>query len=138
MVFNTVIVFVARIILGLLFIFTAVLKLVDLKGFYLIFLQYGLLKPKIAKPLAYAHPFIELIVGLLLIYDANALWIASLAGLGMMITATVFVIYALIKKLRMKSCGCYGTAITSPASAKKVIENIVWIIALLYVFLSTI
>lgn len=137
-VFAPSIVLLCRILIGLLFTITAILKIKDLRGFYLIFLQYGIFAPKIAKPLAYTQPFIELITGILILANQKILFYSSLAALGLLAVATFFVAYGYAKQLKMKNCGCYGTAIKSPLSAKKIAENILWIIIIAYVFLSTI
>ena len=136
MFFDPFAVFVARMIVGLLFVFTAVLKIMDLRGFYLIFLQYGIFSRNVAKILAYAHPFVELSVGLLLIYDAGLLIVGALGGITLMIVRNLFLIFGCVKKLRLKNCGCYGTAIESPLSIRKIVENFVWILVLLYIFIS--
>lgn len=138
MFFDPFFVFVARMIVGLLFIFTAVLKIMDLRGFYLIFLQYGLFSKNVAKILAYVQPFVEFIIGLLLIYDSGFLLVGTVGGIGLMLVATFFVVFGYVKKLKMQNCGCYGTAIESPLSIKKIVENIIWILVLVYVFLSLI
>ena len=137
MFFDPIIVFIARMIVGLLFVFTAVLKIMDLRGFYLIFLQYGLFNKRIAKTLAYIQPFVELFLGLLLIYDAGFLMIGSIGGICLLLVATFFVGFGYAKNLRIKNCGCYGSAIESPLSVKKIIENVFWILILVYVLLST-
>jgi hypothetical protein len=116
-----------RIILGILFIFTASLKFPNLKGFAVIVASYNALPRWMVKPAAYSLPFIEFIVGWWIL-SGKALLYSALAGLALMIIATLFVLKGLLQSKKMENCGCYGTSISVPLTWKKFIENVVWII----------
>ena len=133
-IFNPTIAFIVKIILGLLFIISGIVKLPALKKFFLIVVQYGILKGLIARIFAYSFPFIEIIVGLFLLLDLNPILFSGLVLL-MILVSTSGVIYALYKKKKMDDCGCYGIAIKIPIGPKKVLENSVWILLAVYLFI---
>lgn len=114
-----------RIVLGLLLIITGFLKVPNLRAFSVIVASYGVLPRSLIKPLAYAQPFIEIIIGSWVL-SGEYLYQGALAGLGLMAVATLFVLSALIRKKKMDNCGCYGVAVKVPLSWRKFGENIVW------------
>ncbi len=120
-----------RIVLGLLFIVTSLLKFHNLKGFSVIVASYDVLPKKLVRPLAYIQPFAEFVVGCWIL-SGRQLFYAAIAGLLLMVVANTFVLFALIKKRKMDNCGCYGVAVKVPLTWKKFYENLVWI--LLFVF----
>lgn len=114
-----------RIILGLLFIVTGILKISNLRRFSVIVASYGLLPRVLVRPLAYAQPFVEFVIGAWVLLGKQ-LFLGALAGLGLMLIANVFVLYALVQKKKMDNCGCYGVAVRVPLTWKKFGENVVW------------
>jgi len=127
MVIDNLSIFIPRILLGALFLFSSTMKLTNLKGFYLIFLQYGLVKGSVAKPFAYLLVFSELLVGILLLINWQ-LFYAGIGALIILIGSTYGVLYIYLGKRKMENCGCFGTAIKIPIDGRKVIENAVWIL----------
>jgi hypothetical protein len=125
---------IIRIALGFLFIISGALKLPDLKGFFITVVKYNILKGKLAKISAYSLPFIEILVGLAMIFKIYLLYSYSLA-LVLVIVSTGGVIYAYIKNNRLDNCGCYGTKIKIPIGPKKIIENLVTISLLIYLLI---
>lgn len=115
-----------RIVLGLLLIITGFLKVPNLRAFSVIVASYGILPRKWVKPLAYTQPFIEVIIGSWVLSGQQLFW-AGLAGMSLMAVATLFVLFALIKKKKMDNCGCYGVAVKIPLTWKKFWENIIWV-----------
>ena len=134
--FNEIVLLVIRFLLAAILIFSGLLKLPDLKGFFVIVVQYNLVKGRLAKFLAYSLPFVEIIVGILLILKLF-LSIVSFIALLLIVTATAGVVYAYLKNNRLDNCGCYGTKINVPINTKKIIQNIILIAISLYLFLST-
>lgn len=134
MIFNLVLARIFSIILGLLFVITAGLKFKDLKGFVNIVKAFGLLPSKLSF-LGYLQPFIEFIIGVMLIFESKMLLYSFLA-LGSMGIATIFLVYALMNNKKMDNCGCYGTAIKVPVTWKKVVENLIWMLLILYVLIA--
>ena len=125
-----------RIILGLLFIITSALKFPNLRGFSVIVASYGLLPRQLVKPAAYAQPFIEFIVGWWIL-SGKQLFYGATAGLLLMISANIFVVYALIQKKKMENCGCYGANIKIPLTWKKVFENLFWTVLLIVLMIAS-
>lgn len=124
-----------RVVLGCLLIITASLKFPNLRGFSVIVASYGLLPRKLVRPLAYTQPFIEFVVGWWVL-SGEFLVYSSIAGLALMVTANVFVLFALVKRKRMENCGCYGVDIKVPLSWKKFAENCVWILLFVALLLA--
>jgi uncharacterized membrane protein YphA (DoxX/SURF4 family) len=135
--FDLTIANIFRIIIGLLLAISAILKLPDLKGFAAIVQGYRLLPYKIAKPLAYSQPFVELIIGIWLLTNYQLVY-ASFFATGALIVATIFIAHALRKKIYLENCGCFGTTVKIPVSWRKLIENIIWVLLSLYVFITSI
>lgn len=118
---------VFRILLGILFTTTGMLKLPDLHGFYIILLTYNMFPKWLARISAIVLPFAELILGFLLLTGIMPLPVISVTLL-FLIQSTLIVCIALIKKQNIENCGCYGTMFVSPVTWKKLVENIVWIV----------
>ena len=114
-----------RVLLGCLLIITASLKFPNLRGFSIIVASYGLLPRLLVKPAAYLQPFVEFAVGWWVLSGEYLLY-GSIAGLLLMMSANVFVLWGLLQKRRMQNCGCYGAAIKIPLTWKKFGENMVW------------
>lgn len=97
--------FILRLILGGLFIYAGVLKLMDPSGFAMTINLYGLVSWKLSKLLAYAIPTMEILTGLGLVLDVRGALAAIVAQLlGFM----CILLYALYIGLDA-DCGCFGT-----------------------------
>lgn len=116
-----------RIVLGLFFMVSGALKFPNLKKFSVIVASYGVLPRKFVKPLAYAQPFIEFLIGFWVL-SGFYLFFAAIAGLIMMLVADFFVLFALLNKKKIDNCGCYGVAVKVPLSWNKFAKNIFWIL----------
>jgi uncharacterized membrane protein YphA (DoxX/SURF4 family) len=125
-----------RIILGLLFIITSALKFPNLKGFSIIVASFGMLPRQLVKPAAYLQPFVEFIVGWWIL-SGKQLFYGATAGLLLMISANIFVAYALIQKKKMENCGCYGANIKVPLTWKKAVENLFWTVLLIVLMIAS-
>jgi hypothetical protein len=132
-IFETII----RIAIGFLFLISGALKLPDLKGFFVTIVKYNVLKGKLAKVSAYSLPFIEIIIGFALIFKIYLTYSYSLA-LFLVLVSTGGVIYAYLNNNRLDNCGCYGTKIKIPIGPKKIIENLITIILLIYLLILTV
>jgi putative oxidoreductase len=130
---TTYIVLALRIILGLLYILASVFKFPDIKGFATSIASFGLVPKRLIKPIAYFHPVIELGVGLAILFNIY-LREAAFLGLIFIIIADIFVGYGYFKK-KIKDCGCYGIAIKVPVTKYKLLENAIWTILFLALFI---
>ncbi len=125
-----------RLFIGYMLIFSGFVKLPDLKGFWRIVMQYGIVPPKLTKTVAYTQPFMELVIGLFTLLGIfPVLWTAL--ALLMMIGATFFVWTGLRKHKAMENCGCFGVAFKVKLTWRKFAENCVWILFALQLFVST-
>ena len=115
---------VLRIVLGLLFTISALLKLPALRAFAVIVAAYGVLPRALVKPAAYLQPFVELAIGLWIL-SGQYLPFSSLASVFLMLAANYFVFSAYLHGKRLANCGCYGVTIKSPLDSKKLVENII-------------
>jgi uncharacterized membrane protein YphA (DoxX/SURF4 family) len=122
-----------RIILGLLYVLASVFKFPDIKRFAASIASFGLVPRKLVKPIAYAHPVVELAVGIAILFNIY-LREAAFAGLVLIIIADIFVTYGYFKK-KIDDCGCYGIAIKVPVTKYKLLENAVWTLLFLALFL---
>lgn len=94
-----------RFILGGLFVYAGILKLMDPDGFAMTINLYGLVTWQMSTILAYAIPTVEIITGLALALDvrgALAVLVAQLLGF------MCILLYALYIGLDA-DCGCFGT-----------------------------
>ncbi len=117
----------SRIVLGLLFVVTGVLKLPDIKGFYAVLLSYNMFPKWFARLGSYGLPFTELVVGAWLLAGYYAFYAAS-ATLLLLFASNVVVLAALLKRKKIDNCGCYGIALKVPVTWKKFAENLVWMV----------
>lgn len=130
------IVTVLRLALAALFLFSGIMKLFDLKGFSVTVVKFGMLPRKLVKPFAYGLPFVEIVIGALLLLTIQ-LQLAALAAAVLMVISEIGIAGALIKQKKIDNCGCFGAAFKVPVSWRKFAENIGWLVAALAVFWAT-
>ena len=129
--------FTIRVILGLLLFVSGLLKLPALKKFYIIFLQYGVLKGRIAKLAAYTLPFAEIILGLSVLAGFMLRLFSGIAVLYFM-ALSFGVGFAMYSHKKLKDCGCYGVAMKSPVNFNRLAENLLWLALAAYLFILTV
>lgn len=118
---NQYLLLLLRIILGLIFIYSGTIKIIDTSGFSNSIVNYKLLPDLLINFLAIILPWIELTAGLLLILGIsvkeNILIITSLLA--------VFIIAIIINLFRGLDidCGCFGTANGIKLGFTKLLEN---------------
>ncbi len=117
-----IILLIARIVLGLLFLYAAYAKLHyagawHLRDYHFLFAfginSYEMLSPENALLLARVLPWMEVALGILLITGIALRWVGSVAT----VLLIVFM-YALARAAFLKleiNCGCFGNQSTSPA-----------------------
>ncbi|MFC1697539.1 MauE/DoxX family redox-associated membrane protein [Nanoarchaeota archaeon] len=137
MIFDPTLVLIVKYIIAIFFIITGILKIPHLKDFYIIVLEYQIIKKPLAKIFAYTLPFIEIIIGGLLIANIFPFYITLIIFL-LTTSNLIAIAFVLIRKLNIQNCGCYGLAIKSPVNNLKLVENICWFLLTLYIFLATI
>jgi len=128
---------IIRIILGFLFIFSGIFKAVNPVDFGKVLIQYGLLPEILIPYFAILIPFLELILGTLLVLGFR---IKSVSFFSIIIMS-LFTIAILINLIRGESfdCGCFelnrlGIGLSEELSYKLVARDILFIILYLLVF----
>lgn len=123
---NQYLLFLFRVILGLIFIYSGIIKIIDTQGFSNSIYNYKLLPDLLINFLAVILPWIELITGLLLLLGItikeNALIINAL-----LIIFIIAIIINLFRGLDI-NCGCFGTGNGTKIGLTKLIENFLLLI----------
>jgi len=128
--------FIVAKILGVLFVFSGMIKLSDLKGFAKIVVAYNMLPIRLSRISGYLLPFGELIAGGLLL-NGTYVFHGAVLGLLQLIVVTLALFSVYKRKKKMENCGCFGTGIKVPVSKRKIAENIFWIVLAVYVVVQT-
>jgi len=123
---NQYLLFLFRVIVGLIFIYSGIIKIIDTQGFSNSIYNYKLLPDLLINFLAVILPWIELITGLLLLLGItikeNALIINAL-----LIIFIIAIIINLFRGLDI-NCGCFGTGNGTKIGLTKLIENFLLLI----------
>ena len=130
------IVFIIAKILGVLFVFSGLVKMPDLKGFSKIVIAYNMLPLKLSRLMGYVLPFVEIITGGILL-NGGYVFYGAVAGLLQLIVVTFALMKIYKRKKKMDNCGCFGTSIKVPVSKRKLAENVFWILLVAYVVVQT-
>jgi len=125
---------VFRFFLSFVLIFGGIMKSFDLKKFNFIVMQFGIIPKKFSKLFSYSLPFVEIIIGIALLFNFLINFLLGLTLL-MMLMYTIGSSIALYEKKRIDNCGCYGTKIKIPLTWKKIVENITYVLMALYLIL---
>jgi uncharacterized membrane protein YphA (DoxX/SURF4 family) len=119
---NNYLLLIFRIILGFIFIYAGIEKIIDPEGFARSISNYKLLPFPAVNFFAVILPWIELIAGLLLVLGIavkeNSFIITSLLGIFI-----IAIIISLFRGLNI-DCGCFGTDGGSKIGIQKLIENV--------------
>ena len=132
---NPTLILIIRILVGAALIISGLLKIIDLKGFVYIVEGYSEIARKFGKTPAYILPFIEVIVGVMLIAGFY-LTIASGISMLMAILFGAMVISVLMKHKKLENCGCLGAKFKVPISWRSFAEDVLFFILALLIFLS--
>ena len=111
--------------MGLFYIIFSFFKILDIKGFSMSFRMYDPLAKK-APIYGYIYPFIEVLLGMMLLirFEVNIALILTVIVLGI---TTIGVTQTLINKRSIK-CACLGTTLNLPMTEATFIENALMII----------
>ena len=115
-----------RLVLGLIFIFAAIEKIITPENFSVSIANYKLLPAEFINITAIILPWIELISGLLLLLG---IWVKENSAIitFLLFVFTLAIIISLLRGLNI-DCGCFGTIYGSRIGIMKVVENILQII----------
>ncbi len=119
---NKYLLFIIRLILGALFVYSAFTKITDLDYFAKSLYNYRLLPEESLNFFALIIPWLELTVGILLIIGIYVKE-SALLGTLLMTVFTAAIAIALARGLDIE-CGCFGTRDGSRVGILKIIEDV--------------
>jgi uncharacterized membrane protein YphA (DoxX/SURF4 family) len=123
-----------RIILGLLFIVSGAEKVISpAENFFYVIEGYDVLPLWLARIVSVTFPWIELLVGL---FIALGLWLRP-AFYGLLLISASFigiVGQAIIRKLPIENCGCFGNLIHLPLQGVIILDSTIFAVTLLCLF----
>lgn len=109
-----------QLFMGLFLVIFAMFKFFDLPGFAKGFKKYDVITKKLPA-YGFAYPYIEMVIGLMLLAD----WHTTCAYWGALVISLV-TLFGVIKSLRAGMdirCACLGTTLNVPLSTVTVVEN---------------
>lgn len=131
--YNTYLFWTAKFVIGFVFIFAGMEKIIDPAAFSDAIANYKLLPYFSINFFAIVLPWIEIAAGFLLIFDKyvkeNAFIFSSL-----LLVFTVMIFIAVLRGLDIE-CGCFGTIDAQKVGIGKILENIGLLILGVYVYL---
>jgi uncharacterized membrane protein YphA (DoxX/SURF4 family) len=130
---NKYLLLILRLVLGGLFIFSAVTKIIDAEYFAKSLYNYRLLPEASLNFVALIIPWIELMVGVLL---ALGIFVRESALLGtvMMVVFIAAISMALARGLDIE-CGCFGTKDGGRVGILKIIEDVLLLLGFIWLTL---
>ncbi len=131
---NKYFLFIVRILLGALFIFSAITKISDLDFFIKSLENYKLLPVETLNLVALIIPWMELIIGLFLILGFFVKE-SALLGSIMMGIFIMAIIISLARGLNI-DCGCFGTVDGSKVGISKLIEDFIILLGFIWITLN--
>ncbi|HET55350.1 MAG TPA: DoxX family membrane protein [Ignavibacteria bacterium] len=130
---NTYVLWVAKVFIGLIFVLSGIEKIADPSGFSDAIANYKLMPNFIINFFAISIPWIELVCGILLIFNQNIKENAFIY-ISLMSIFTIMVLIAVLRGLDI-DCGCFGTQNVQAVGITKIIENLALIFLAVYVFI---
>lgn len=121
-----------RIILGVLFIFSGIVKLVPIEPFELKFVEMGITNWSIAPYLARLLIALELFLGLMLILNIKPKF-TCISTISLLFFFTLYLFYEIVQNGNNGNCGCFGTLIML-TPLESIVKNIVMIALLAFLF----
>ena len=128
---NKYLLLLSRLIIGFIFVYAGMEKISDPEGFARAINNYKLIPFSLINIAALILPWIEVTLGLLLIFGITVKENAFIAStlLGIFIIA---ITVSLVRGLNI-DCGCFGTVSGSKIGIQKLIENFLLILLALYI-----
>lgn len=133
-IFNEKIIFLFRVIVGFVFIFASIHKIADPESFAKSIENYRVLPIFFINVVAITIPWIELIIGLFLIFGV-LIKASSFITAFLMAFFSILVLLTIIRGIDI-SCGCFSSNTPNPIGWQKFFENIALFILSLLVYYS--
>ena len=131
---NKNIIFLFRVIVGFVFIYASIHKIADPESFAKVIENYQVLPIFSINIVAITIPWIELVVGLFLIFGV-LIKASSYIATFLMAFFSILVLLTIIRGIDI-SCGCFSSHTANPIGWQKFIENIILFIISLIVYYS--
>lgn len=122
--------FLMRVFVGCILVYSAYIKIIEpFESFYSSILSYKVVSEGIAYYTARFLPFFELYLGLFLI-SGLFLKESILLSLGLFSIFEILLLQAIVRKLDVANCGCFGSSHSNPIGVEFGL-NIIWIFFLI-------
>ena len=123
---------IARLIIGFIFIFAAIGKIADPNLFVKDISNYRIIWEPLLNIMALVMPWLELLVGVFLIFGVRLKSSATIAGILLLIFI-IAVSIAMIQGLSI-NCGCFAKNMAEKVGWRKIAENSISFILCFYIF----
>ncbi|KEO83939.1 hypothetical protein EL26_07050 [Tumebacillus flagellatus] len=124
-----------QLVLGAVFLYSSVTKIVDVYSFSLILKSYDLLPEALIKPLAIALPMAEFLLGAAILFRPAARWAA--AGIGLISLLFTGVMISKWGTVMPYGCGCFGPTEATPVGIVDVGKDVLLVLAALVVIIAS-
>mgnify|MGYP001571060194 CR=1 FL=1 len=116
---------VPRVLIGLLLIATGIAKILDIPGFAKVLSHYQIFHGMLVYNLvAYTLPFIEIVIGISLLFAWQTKW-GALAAIFLHLAFIVILTITIFRGIHLDNCGCFGVYFARPLSWKTILEDFV-------------
>lgn len=123
-----------RFFIGLMFIFSGLVKLIPIEPFELKFIELGVANWAVAPFLARLFIALELFLGFMLIFNIKPR-IISWATLILLIFFTLYLLFDIVKNGNDGNCGCFGTMIVM-TPLESIIKNLLMIPIVIFILVA--
>lgn len=120
---NEKIIFIFRVIVGFVFVYASIHKIADPESFAKSIENYRILPLFSVNVVAIIVPWIELIVGLFLMFGV-CIKASSFIATFLMLFFSLLVLVTIIRGIDI-SCGCFSSSVSTPIGWQKFTENII-------------
>ncbi len=130
---NKYLLLISRVILGYIFIYAGMVKIIDPAGFAESILNYRLTPIFLVNIFAIVIPWIEVLVGVFLIFGISSKESSFIIG-SLLIIFNIMIFISVIRGLDIE-CGCFGTNDSQTVGIQKLLENFVLLLLSIQIIL---
>ena len=131
---NEKIIFIIRVIVGFVFLYASIHKIADPESFAKSIENYKVLPIFCINVVAIIIPWIELVIGLFLIFGVF-IQSSSFIATFLMAFFSILVLVTIIRGIDI-TCGCFSSSTSTPIGWQKFIENTILFVLSLLVYYS--
>lgn len=130
---NKYLLLISRVILGYLFIYAGMVKIIDPAGFAESILNYRMTPIFLVNFFAIIIPWIEVVTGIFLIFGISSKESSFIIG-ALLIIFNIMISIAVLRGLNI-DCGCFGTDDSQAVGVQKLLENFVLLLLSIQIIL---